>query len=139
MQVLFKNGDAVEGVKTAVFRIPALCAAPNGDLVLACDARIENGGDLNCAKPINIAIRRSSDGGKTWTTPVFSWKWPWTDTEHWAGSDPSFVVDAEAKKIFLFYNVWESVKGAGYYRFFVQESADNGASWTKPRACRSTC
>ena len=133
VQVLFKNGDAVEGVKTAVFRIPALCTAPNGDLVLACDARIENGGDLNCAKPINIAIRRSSDGGKTWTTPVFSWKWPWTDTEHWAGSDPSFVVDAEAKKIFLFYNVWESVKGAGYYRFFVQESADNGVSWSKPR------
>ena len=132
-QVLFRNGSEVEGVKTAVFRIPALCTAPNGDLVVACDARHANGGDLNHAKPINIAIRRSSDGGATWTEPAFSWKWAWNDGEHWAGSDPSFVVDAQAKKIFLFYNVWESVKGAGIYRFFVQESSDNGKTWSKPR------
>ena len=132
-QVLFKSGDVVEGVKTAVFRIPALCVASNGDLVLACDARIENGADLNGSKPINIAIRRSSDGGRTWTAPVFSWKWQWDGNGHWAGSDPSFIVDAQAKKIFLFYNVWESLKGAGVYRFFVQESSDNGVSWSKPR------
>ena len=132
-QVLFKNGDVVEGVRSAVYRIPALCTAPNGDLVVACDARREGGGDLNHAKPINIAVRRSADCGATWSKPVFSWNWKWTDDEHWAGSDPSFIVDHEAKKIFLFYNVWESVKGAGIYRFFVQESSDNGVSWSKPR------
>ena len=44
-QVLFKNNDAVEGVKAAVYRIPALCTAPNGDLVAVCDARHEGGGD----------------------------------------------------------------------------------------------
>ena len=132
-QVLFRNGSAVEGVQTAVFRIPALCTAPNGDLVVACDARHEGGGDLNHAKPINIAIRRSSDGGETWTEPVFSWKWPWNDEGHWAGSDPSFVVDAEASKIFLFYNVWESKKRHGVFQFYVQESSDNGKTWSKPR------
>ena len=130
---LFRGGDTVAGVRSAVFRIPALCTAPNGDLVLACDARLENGGDLNCGKPIHIAIRRSSDGGETWTPPVFAWKWKWTDDERWAGSDPSFIVDAETKKIFLFCNVWESVKGSGIYRFFVQESADNGVTWSSPR------
>ena len=132
-QVLFKNNDVVEGVKTAVYRIPALCTAPNGDLVAVCDARHEGGGDLNHAKPINIAIRRSSDGGKTWTEPVFTWKWAWNDDEHWAGSDPSFVVDAETKKIFLFYNVWESKKRHGVFQFYVQESSDNGKTWSKPR------
>lgn len=132
-EVLFANGDEVEGVKSAVYRIPAMCTAPNGDVVLACDARLEGGGDLNHAKPINIAVRRSSDGGKTWSAPVFAWRWKWADSEHWAGSDPSLVVDAEAKKIFLFCNVWESVKGAGVYRFFVQESSDNGRSWSDPR------
>jgi len=132
-QVLFKNNDAVEGVKAAVYRIPALCTAPNGDLVVACDARHEGGGDLNHAKPINIAIRRSSDNGRTWTEPVFSWKWKWTDGEHWAGSDPSLIVDAQAKKIFLFYNVWESKNKHGVFQFYVQESSDNGKTWSKPR------
>ena len=132
-QVLFKGGDAVEGVKTAVYRIPALCTAPNGDLVAVCDARHEGGGDLNHAKPINIAVRRSSDGGVTWTEPVFTWKWKWTEDEHWAGSDPSLVVDAKAKKIFLFYNVWESKKRHGVFQFYVQESSDNGRTWSKPR------
>ena len=131
--VLFTGGDVVEGVKSAVYRIPALCTAPNGDLVVACDARREGGGDLNHAKPIDIAIRRSTDGGKTWTAPVFSWKWRWDDDDHWAGSDPSFVVDAEAKKIFLFYNVWESKKRHGVFQFYVQESSDNGKTWSKPR------
>ena len=132
-QVLFKSNDAVEGVKTAVYRIPALCTAPNGDLVAVCDARHEGGGDLNHAKPINIAVRRSSDGGVTWTEPVFTWKWKWTEDEHWAGSDPSLVVDAKAKKIFLFYNVWESKKRHGVFQFYVQESSDNGRTWSKPR------
>jgi len=132
-QILFKNGDEVEGVKSAVYRIPALCTAPDGSLVLACDARRDGGGDLNHAKPINIAIRRSTDGGRTWTKPVFSWKWKWDDGEHWAGSDPSFVVDSQAKKIFLFYNVWESKNRPGVFQFYVQESADNGVTWSKPR------
>ena len=131
--VLFRGGDVVEDLKSAVYRIPAMCTAPNGDIVVACDARRDGGGDLNHAKPISIAVRRSSDGGKTWTAPEFAWRWTWTDDEHWAGSDPSLIVDAQAKKIFLLCNAWESVKGAGVYRFFVQESCDNGASWSKPR------
>ncbi len=133
VRTLFASGDAVEGVKSAVYRIPALCTAPNGDLVVAADARRLSGGDLNHAKPIDIAVRRSSDGGKTWTDPVFSRKWKWTDNEHWAASDPSFIVDTHVNKIFLFYNVWESVKGAGIFRFFVQESADSGKTWSEPR------
>ena len=131
--VLFRGGDVVEGVASAVYRIPALCVAPNGDLVAVCDARRDDGGDLNHAKPINIAVRRSADGGRTWSDPVFSWKWKWDDDEHWAGSDPSLIVDAEARKIFLFYNVWESKKRHGIFQFYVQESSDNGRTWSKPR------
>ena len=131
--VLWKSGDG--GI--AVYRIPALCTAPNGDLVAACDARRDNGGDLNVFQPINISIRRSSDDGKTWTEPVNSWTWQWDDAEKWAGSDPSLVVDREAGKIFLFYNVWkwENTQNwdANIYRFYVQESADNGQTWSKPR------
>ncbi len=128
-QTIWRAGD--DGI--AIYRIPALVTAPNGDLVAACDARMRNGGDLDHAKEINISIRRSSDGGKTWTKPVNSWTWEWTDDAHWAGSDPSFIVDPKTKKIFLFYNVWESKKEWGIYKFFVQESSDNGKTWSKPR------
>ncbi|MBR0198223.1 MAG: exo-alpha-sialidase [Kiritimatiellae bacterium] len=130
---LWKNGEA--GI--AVYRIPAICTAPNGDIVAACDARKNNGGDLNVFQPINISIRRSTDDGKTWSEPVNSWTWPWNDQEKWAGSDPSFIVDKEEGKIFLFYNVWKWENTENWnknvYRFFVQESSDNGATWSKPR------
>ena len=77
-QVLFKSNDAIEGVKSAIYRIPALCTAPNGDLVVVCDARRFNGGDLNAFQPINIVCRRSTDGGRTWTEGASTWNWPWT-------------------------------------------------------------
>lgn len=144
---LWKDGD--QGIRK--YRIPALATAPNGDLVAACDARTNNGGDLCVHQPINISIRRSSDNGKTWSAPKNSWTWEWKPNGvRWSGSDPSFIVDNEAKKIFLLYNVWEwqqveanaraagDEKGLtsrryGVYRFFVQESKDNGKTWSKPR------
>ena len=126
---LWKNGNG--GI--AVYRIPALCTAPNGDLVAVCDARKDNIGDLNAFQSINIVCRRSSDGGKTWTPSEPTWKWPWTDSDKWSGSDPSFIVDEKEKKIFLFYNVWESKKRHGVFQFYVQESSDNGKTWSKPR------
>ena len=133
VQTLWKKGDG--GI--SVYRIPALCTAPNGDLIAACDARTHNGGDLNVNQPINISIRRSTDNGKTWTAPVNSWTWPWTNGgERWSGSDPSLAVDLQAKKIFLFYNVWNwtvTEGGNGVYLFYVQESSDNGKTWSKPR------
>ena len=127
--VLWKGGDG--GI--AVYRIPALCTAPNGDLVAVCDARRSHAGDLNTCQQINISVRRSADGGRTWTAPVNTWTWKWTDDEHWSGSDPSLIVDSATKKIFLFYNVWDSKKRHGVFQFFVQESSDNGKTWSKPR------
>ena len=127
---LWTGGD--DNIKS--YRIPAICTAPNGDLVAACDARAWHGGDLNDNQPINISIRCSVDGGKTWTKARNSHDWPWEDGgERWAGSDPSFIVDKKAKNIFLFYNVWHVSAGDGVYRFYVQESKDNGKTWSKPR------
>ena len=135
--VLWKNGD--NGVK--VYRIPALCTAPDGKtLVAVCDARYDHAQDLNRKggpggdyQKINIAVRTSKDGGKTWTPSVYSHEWKWDAEEKWAGSDPSFIVDEKAKKIFLFYNVAEYVKEAGIYKQYVQESSDNGKTWGEPR------
>ena len=126
---LWKDGDG--GI--AKYRIPALVTAPNGDLVAACDARKSHGGDLNSGQPINISVRRSADNGETWSNAVYSYEWPFDGKEKWSGSDPSMIVDSEAKKIFLFYNVWNIGAGDRVYRFYVQESCDNGKTWSKPR------
>lgn len=135
--VLWKAGEA--GINT--YRIPALCMAPDGKtLVAACDAREDHlhdlnrkGGPKNDYQRINIAIRTSKDGGKKWTPSVYSHEWKWDADEKWAGSDPSFVVDQKGKKIFLFYNVAEYVKEAGIYKQYVQESTDNGKTWSEPK------
>lgn len=135
--VLWKAGDA--GINT--YRIPALCLAPDGKtLVVACDAREDHLQDLNRKggqkgdyQRINIAIRTSRDGGKQWTPSVYSHEWRWDEEEKWAGSDPSFIVDYKAKKIFLFYNVAEYVKEAGIYKQYVQVSTDNGKTWGEPK------
>ena len=135
--VLWKAGDG--GINT--YRIPALCLSPDGKtLVAACDAREDHVQDLNRKggakkdyQRINIAIRTSKDGGKTWSPSVYSHEWKWDDDERWAGSDPSFIVDAKNKKIFLFYNVAEYVKEPGIYKQYVQESIDNGKTWSEPK------
>ncbi len=44
-----------------IFRIPSIIAAGNGDLLAFCEARA--GGD---ASEIDLVLKRSSDGGKTW-------------------------------------------------------------------------
>ncbi|MBO7655672.1 MAG: exo-alpha-sialidase [Kiritimatiellae bacterium] len=127
---LWKDGDG--GVMR--YRIPALCTATNGDLVAVCDARTRNGGDLNVYQPIYIVCRRSTDNGKSWSASAATWRWPWNDSEQWSASDPSLIVDAQTGSIFLFYNVWEWKRQKDIYQFFVQESKDNGATWSKPRA-----
>lgn len=124
-QTLFKGGD--NNVK--VFRIPALIRAKNGDLIVLADARHVNGQDLNGSKPIDIAIRRSKDQGKTWTPMQLVYDFP----DGMSASDPSILLDRQTGSLFCFYNVWDYKNRPGVYQHYVQESKDNGRTWGKPR------
>ncbi len=57
---MFESGK--EGYDT--FRIPAICAARDGTLLAFAEARKDTAKDWGA---IDIVLKRSSDGGKTWT------------------------------------------------------------------------
>lgn len=89
------------GVHTA--RIPGLVTATDGTLLAMWDARKENGRDLQ--GDIDIVIRRSTDGGQSWSQPVTA-----IDMHQYGGlpekfngvSDANILVDKNTGKIFVF-------------------------------------
>lgn len=112
----------------ACFRIPAIVTAPNGDLVAAIDERVENCADLIGNNDINIVVRRSADNGKTWSEIEKAVDFPLGKS----ASDPSMIVDAVTKEIFLFYNYMDLEKEKGIFYLHVTKSSDNGKTWSKP-------
>ncbi|MEJ3748807.1 exo-alpha-sialidase [Actinomycetes bacterium KLBMP 9797] len=114
----------------ASYHVHALTALPD-DTVLACtEGRYEN-----CdAGPHDLLLRRSTDGGATWTptqTLVAA-----VNGECWA--NPTFVVDQVTREVFLFYNLCVRMPGntscsADSSTMYVISSTDSGATWSAPR------
>ncbi|WP_223982841.1 exo-alpha-sialidase [Arthrobacter sp. NicSoilB8] len=126
------------------YRIPALTYLGGGVVLAAWDGR--PGSSADAPNPNSIVQRRSTDGGQTWgplqviaaghvgdaTGPKFGY------------SDPSFVYDAEAEKVFAFF-VYSKDQGFGGSVFgnddadrsvissAVVESDDGGQTWSSPR------
>lgn len=122
---LFKSGEN----NTHTYRIPAIVTALNGDLIAACDARIENSRDLIWSQDIHIVIKRSSDNGKTWT-PVETV----SDFGHGKpASDPSFILDRSNGDIYCFYNFMDQKNAPKKFRLYYQKSSDHGKTWSGAR------
>lgn len=83
----------------ASVRIPALAVTNDGTLVMTADARVSSSGDL--PNNIQIVMRRSTDGGTTWTTPTIIEHAPST-TE--GTGDSSLLVDRATGRLFCFFN-----------------------------------
>lgn len=124
-QVLF-DASIREGV--ACYRIPALVTAPNGDLIAAVDERVSSCADLRDNRDINIVIRRSIDGGATWSAIETVADFP----DGRSASDPSMIVNEVTGTIFLFYNYMDLDAAPGRYRMHVLSSTDNGRTWIGP-------
>ena len=65
-RVVFQSG----GNAYDTFRIPALTEAGNGDLLAFAEGRVGGRGDSG---DIDLVLRRSSDGGDTWTDLEVVW------------------------------------------------------------------
>lgn len=136
-KVLFAPGDA--GSK--FYRIPAIVTAMNGDLIAVIDARRTSTADMQHKRDIDIAIRRSSDNGDTWSKVEFVTAFP----DGQVGSDPALIVDKTTGEIFCLYNYLNHdleinktrpSKTAVNYRHYVQSSKDHGKTWSKPKDIR---
>ena len=126
---IFTSGT--EGYDT--FRIPSIVVTNQGTVIAFCEGHkwhIFDSGD------IDIVMRRSFDGGKTWG-PLQT---VWSDGENACGG-PTSVVDRDTGKIWLFPR-WnhgadwqpelQARRSRDTFRAFVRHSADNGVTWSDP-------
>ena len=127
---VFTSGD--EGHKT--YRIPAIIQLPDGDLLAFCEGRVQDAGDFG---DINLVMKRSADGGNTWSAPQTI-----VDYDSLQAGNPAPVVDVSDPafpkgRIFLFYNTGnnhenEVRKGNGIREVWYKTSSDGARTWSEP-------
>ncbi len=127
-QVLFRKG--VDGYKN--IRIPAICSTKDGTLLAFAEGR--EAGDRG---DIDLIVRRSEDGGKTWGEIGVIWD----DKDNTCGN-PCPVVDLDTGIIWLFltWNLGSDSETAimtGKSELprspWVTYSNDDGKTWARPK------
>ena len=113
-----------------VYRIPAMAVADDGSIVVAADKRYESHTDIGAGHVIDIVVRRSTDGGKTWSEPITIAKGVGTaDNSRCGYGDPSLVKGKDGKLYCLF-----AAGNLGYFygqkHICMSTSSDNGVTWS---------
>ena len=120
-----------EGYHT--YRIPAIIRAQNHDLLAFAEGRKSGGGD---AGDIDLLLKRSSDGGRTWSAQ----KILWDDAANTCGN-PCPVLDASTGTLWLLAThnpgaVHEKEildrTGQGTRTVWLLKSTDHGSTWSSP-------
>jgi sialidase-1 len=132
---LFMAGDS----GYACFRIPAIVKTEGGILLAFAEGRKKGCSDTG---DIDLVLRRSGDGGKSWS-PL---QVVWDDGENVAGN-PAPVVDRETGTIWLLstWNLGTDHEGQiidqtskDTRRVYVMQSDDDGLSWGPAREITKT-
>lgn len=127
---LFTAGEA----GYSLYRIPGIVVTPRGTVLAYCEAR-KRGGDWG---RIDIALRRSVDGGRSWSKPEIivevkgdlpmnplaaaqNLDKPGENT----ANNPVAIVDHETGAVHFLYCL-------EYMRLFYMRSEDEGQTWSKP-------
>ena len=125
-QTLFVPGDT--GSRN--FRIPALIRTRRGTLIAVADRRKNNDRDL--PEDIDIILRRSTDGGKSWSVPQIVVE----GKGYEKGFGDAAVVECRSGKLLMVFvggrGFWESTS-TDSNRTYLCESTDDGITWSKPR------
>ena len=120
----------------AQYRIPALAVTPQGTILAAYDGR-PNLDDL--PSPIDLLLRRSTDGGETWSAQQVVR----TGTGLEGFGDPSLLIDTVTGRIFMFHaagtlaGFFEAAEGTeptdAVQHVDVSISDDDGLTWSHRR------
>lgn len=115
------------------YRIPSLIVSKKGTLLAFCEGRKGGRGD---AGDIDLILRRSFDGGKSWNKIQTIWD----DGPNTCGN-PCAVVDQSDGTIWLLmtHNLGKDTEaqivagtGKGSRTVWITRSADDGSTWTRP-------
>jgi len=116
------------------FRIPSLIATPGGTAIAFCEGRKQSTSD---AGDIDLVMRASNDGGKTWNPPRVIWD----DGANTCGN-PCPVIDLAtgAVHLLLTHNRGDDAESEivggtaqGSRTVWQMTSTDDGATWSPPR------
>ncbi len=110
-----------------VYRIPGLLVTKRGTVLAHCEARLGRGGDWD---PIDICMRRSTDGGSTWGEPYVAMDHTRFDAEQ-PVNNFSCLADRRTGEVHVLFCT-------NYERVYHMKSADDGVSFGEPRAITST-
>jgi len=126
---IYTSGDG--GYHT--YRIPSIAVTNAGTVLALCEGRKKSRSDTG---DIDLLVRRSTDGGKTWSPQQVIWD----DGPNTCGN-PCVVVDRETGTIWLL-STWnrgddheskiKTGESKDTRRVFVTHSSDDGKTWAKP-------
>ena len=131
---LFLSGT--DGYHT--YRIPALLVTQTGTVLAFCEGRKNSGRDTGT---VDLLLKRSRDGGKTWTAQQIIW----ADDANTCGN-PAPVLDENTGTVWLLmaHNLGSDTENAitrgtsrDTRRVFVTMSRDDGLSWSSPKEITS--
>ncbi|MCD6564906.1 MAG: exo-alpha-sialidase [Bacteroidales bacterium] len=113
VQVLFEAGTH----DYHIYRIASLASTHKGTILALCAARKGRGGDWD---PIDIVMRRSTDGGKTWEPLKML-----VHHDSLPSDNATPIVDYITGEVHLLFQV-------DYARCYYIKSTDDGLTWSEP-------
>lgn len=117
------------------YRIPAMTLDKQGNVVAVIDRRYESIVDLGYRKTsIDISVKRSTDGGKTWGPQSFIARGDTSKVTGYGFGDASLTL-TKSGKILCLMAVGNGPKGfrRGLKETALSVSEDGGVTWSEPR------